>query len=77
MDNIEFMNKRKEFNKKALDIIAERGLDFNAFFGTDTYYDYNMSLSSTQTICKRLSANDYLILKAIIKQDNGLLEVLK
>ena len=77
MDNIELINKRDEFNKKALDIIAKRGLDFAKFFLSSTYYDYNMSLSCTQKVCKRVSANEYLILKAVIKRDYDLLEVLK
>lgn len=60
-------------NNKALEIINNSGLDFNVFFNTATYYEYNINKSRKY---KRLSANDYLVLKAVIKREYALLEVL-
>lgn len=74
LDPIELSNKITEYNQKALDIIAKNGLDFNAFYYSTTYYDYNISIKGRRY--KKVLASDYLILKAIIKCDYKLLEVL-
>ena len=60
-------------NNKALEIINKSGLDFSVFFNTKTYYEYNINKSRKY---KRLSANEYLVLKAVIKCEYALLEVL-
>jgi len=73
LDQLERNKKLDEFNKRAIDIIHTKGLDFAEFMISTSGYEYNVCRSR---LYKKLSAKEYLILKCIIKHEYGLLEVL-
>lgn len=65
MTPFEKYDKRHEENDKALEIIGRCGLDFFIFSISTNYYEYN---TKKYWLYKRISANEWQLLKKVIKE---------
>ena len=72
---IERSEKIIKLNLEANEIIKEKGLHFTDFVSSGSCHEYNNWVAHKINY-KKLSPNEYLIFKCLLKQEWGYLEVL-